>query len=198
MTVSDPERTRWFLRNILPHEPALRAWLGRKQRSGINVDDIVQEAYTILASQPAYQAIRHPRGYLFQIAHSLVVRHIRRARIVDIQAVEDLDQWDTAGAAPSLEQGAIARDELRYLAETIAVMPEKTREAFILRRVRGLSHRDIARQMKISESTVEKHIARGLRLLAERFTRDVTVSPGSDDQSQGAARDEITGNKSKR
>lgn len=167
--LDNADRTRWFLRHILPHEPALRRWLNGKRTAGLDVDDIIQEAYAVFASMEAFAEIRHPRAYLFQVAHSLVVRNVRRARIVPIVAVEDLAGFDVADEAASPERRAIGRDELRRLAETIAAMPDKTREAFTLRRIHGLSQREIALRMNLSENTVEKHIARGLRKLIDGF-----------------------------
>ncbi|MDG2520442.1 RNA polymerase sigma factor [Caulobacter segnis] len=155
------------MRSILPHEPALRAWLGAKRNAGIEIDDIVQETYTILAGRETVADITHPKAYLFQVAHSLIVRHIRRARIVSIQAMDDLMIDTGADDAPSPEDCAIARDDLRRLGQAIAAMPGQTRQAFTLRRVHGLSQREIAARMKLSENTVEKHIARGVRLLIE-------------------------------
>ncbi len=165
----DEEKTRWFMASVLPHEPALRAWLSRKRAAGIDVDDVIQETYAVLAARETIRDIRHPRAYVFQIAHSIVVRHVRRARVVSIQAAEDLEGFDPADDAASPEQTAVDRDELRRLAEAIATMPGQTRQAFILRRVHGLSQREIAARMKLSESTVEKHIARGVRFLIDWF-----------------------------
>ena len=102
MFTFDAAKTRWFMSSILPHEPALRAWLGRKRRTGIEVDDVVQETYSVLAAREDVGGIRHPRAYLFQVAHSIVVRHIRRSRVVSIQAAEDLEGFDPAddGVSP--------------------------------------------------------------------------------------------------
>jgi len=165
----DEEKTRWFMTSILPLEPALRAWLSRKRGVGIDVDDVIQETYTVLAARETFDDIRHPRAYLFQISHSIIVRHVRRARVVSIQAAEDLEGFDPADDAASPEQSVIDRDELRRLAEAIAAMPGQTRQAFILRRVHALSQREIAARMRLSESTVEKHIARGVRFLIDWF-----------------------------
>jgi RNA polymerase sigma factor (sigma-70 family) len=195
MSGDDLERTRWFLRQVLPHEPALRSWLGRRQRLGIDADDIIQEAYAVLAERESVDDIRHPRAYLFQIANSLVVRHVRRARVVSIQAVDNLDQSGFAEDAATPEQLAIDRDELRRLAKAIAAMPGQTREAFILRRVHGLSQREIAVRMRLSENTVEKHIARGIRCLINWFgdggNSTIQTSKGLDSEnrpSHGRAR----------
>lgn len=178
MTFADEDRTRWFLRCILPHEPALHRWLARRRTLNIDPNDIIQEAYSVLAARERVDDISHPRAYLFQIAHSLVVRHVRRARIVSFQALDDLAGLDPADDLGSPEETLVARDELRRLATLIAALPGKTREAFILRRVHGLSQREIAGRMRISESTVEKHIARALRILIDRFRH------GGNDASQ--------------
>lgn len=169
MRAIDRDRTRWFLRNILPHEPALRGWLVRRQPLGLDADDIIQESYAILADLDQVDDIRNPRAYLFQVARSVITRHIRRARVVAIHTVEDLSELDRADDRPSPEQIAIDRDELRRLAQAIGAMPAKAQEAFILRRVEGLSQREISARMAISENTVEKHISRGLRFLIDWF-----------------------------
>lgn len=171
MNGTDRERARWLLRNVLPHEPALRGWLSRRALPGLDPDDIIQEAYTILAELETVDTIHYPRAYLFQVARSVITRHVRRTRIVPIHAAEDLDRFDQPDDAPSPEQHAIDRDELRQLARAIAAMPQKTREAFILRRVEGLPQREIAAQMRISENTVETHISRGIRFLIDWFGR---------------------------
>ncbi|RYG37377.1 MAG: RNA polymerase sigma factor [Burkholderiales bacterium] len=169
MSGDDLERTRWFLRQILPHEPALRRWLGRRQGAGIDVDDIIQESYAALSERESIEDIRYPRAYLFQIANSLVVRHVRRSRVVSIKAVESLELDGFADEAVTPEQRTVDRDELRQLAKAIAAMPGQTRQAFILRRVHGLPQREIAARMALSENTVEKHIARGIRHLIDWY-----------------------------
>lgn len=162
----DPDRTRWFLQYVLPHEPALRAWLSSKRRLGVDVDDIIQETYTALAAKETVEDIEHPRAYIFRVAHTLVVRHVRQARIVSIQVKEDLEWRDNA---PSPEQTLIDRDVLRQVTDAISAMPGQARTAFVLRRVHGFSQREIATRMRVSENTVEKHIGRGLRFLLDRF-----------------------------
>lgn len=171
MSSADGDRTLWFLRNILPHEPALRGWLSRGVLPGVDADDIIQEAYSILAELESVDGIRHPRAYLFQVARSIITRHVRRARIVPIHAVEDLERLDPLDEEASPEQRTIDRDELRHLARAIAAMPLKTQQAFVLRRVRGLSQREVAAHMRISENTVETHISRGVLFLIDWFGR---------------------------
>jgi hypothetical protein len=100
MSGADRQRTRWFLRSILPHEPALRGWLSRSTPPGVDPDDVIQEAYTILAELESVDAIRHPRAYLFQVARSVIMRHVRRARIVPIHTVDDLERLELPTTRP--------------------------------------------------------------------------------------------------
>ena len=169
MRAIDRERTRWFLRNILPHEPALRSWLSRRCPLGLEADDIIQQAYAVFADMETVSDIRFPRAYLFQVARSVISKHVRRARVVSIHSMDDLSQLNQPDEAASPERVAIDRDQLRHLAEAIGAMPAKTQEAFVLRRVDGLSQREISARMAISENTVEKHISRGLRFLSDWF-----------------------------
>jgi len=60
MTLAAHERAIWLARNALPHEPALRAWLARRPLAGLEVDDIVQETYAILAALCARTTVATP------------------------------------------------------------------------------------------------------------------------------------------
>jgi len=161
----DEGRARWLLREVLPHEPALRAWLMRRRVDGLEPEDVIQECYSLLAARERVDDIRHPKAYLFQTARSLVSGHVRRARIVPFQSLDDLDGGDLTEDAPTPERIVSDRDALRRLAQAIAALPPQAQRALILRRVHDLSQQEIARRMGLSENTVEKHIARGLRLL---------------------------------
>jgi RNA polymerase sigma factor (sigma-70 family) len=171
MTSVSDDRALWLAYNVLPHEPALRSWLRRKLSLGFDIDDVVQETYTVLAAKASIDTIRNPRAYTFQVAYSVIMRQLRDSRVVPITAVADIGTLDAAIDAPSPEDAVVARDELSHLRRAIQALPRQTRQAFILRRVEGLSQQEIARHMKLSEHTVEKHIARGIKLLLAQFGR---------------------------
>lgn len=164
-----PHRARWLARNVLPIESVLRNWLSRHSVAGLEVDDIVQETYAILCELETVDHIRNPRKYVFQTAYSVVLRHLRHAKVVPMRALDDLDALQIAINTPSPEQTTIDRDMLGTVARFIATLPGRARQVFILRRVEGISKREIAQKLKISESTVEKHISKALYLLSERF-----------------------------
>ncbi len=163
MRASD-ERALWLSRHVLKHEPALRAWLGRRRIAGLEIDDIVQETYARLITVDQVDGIGNIKNYMFQTAYSVLVSHVRRSKIVTFETVIDLEQLG-ATRESSPEDQVIDRDELNRLARAVADLPGKVRDVFVLRRINGLSQRDVARQLGLSESTVEKHMSRGIYLL---------------------------------
>lgn len=163
------DRNAWLAQHILPNEPNLRAWLQRHRLNGLETDDVIQETYAVLANLPDVTHIESPQAYAFQTAKSLVLRHFRRARIVRIDAVGDIELLSAATYEPSPEQQVSAREDLNRVREMIAGLPAKCREAFSLRKVHGRSQREVAARMGISESTVEKHVGNALRILMSRM-----------------------------
>ena len=166
--VSD-ERAIWLGRHVLPHEPALRAWLSRRRLGGLDIDDVIQETYTRLVAAESVSHVYDARSYAFQIAGSVVIDHLRRMKVVPIASVPDFDYLEVVSEDPSPERQVIDRDELHRLAQMIAHLPGKVRDVFTLRRVHGLSQREVATRLGIAESTVEKHMARGFLLMLEQL-----------------------------
>lgn len=183
------DRSVWLARQVLPHEPALRAWLRRRRIEGLEIDDVVQEAYAVLAGLASVDHIESPRAYAFQTAQSVILRHLRRARVVRIDTFDNLEMLNIPVDEASPELQTSSRQELRRVADLIASLPPKCREAFSLRKMEGLSQRDVARRMGISESTVEKHIGRALRTLMDAMKDGGNYPPNaSEDQDQRDSR----------
>jgi RNA polymerase sigma-70 factor (ECF subfamily) len=167
--VLSEERTRWLMTAALPHESALRIWLSSRRLPGLEIDDIVQETYCRLIRAENIEAVRNPKAYMFQTAWSVLVSHVRHERVVPMQALSTTNELACQAAQPSPEQEVMDRDELGCLAEAMAGLPDKVGQVFRLRRVHGMSQREVARHLGLSESTVEKHMRRGLILLMERL-----------------------------
>jgi len=168
--VSD-ERAIWLARQVMPHEPGLRGWLARRGIADCDIDDIVQETYAKLVTLASVEGIRDPRSYSYQIAWSVHVTNLRRANVIPIKIIPQAEQSNIAAPEPSPEQIVGDRGELEQLAAALANLPDKCRAVFMARRVEGLSHRETAEKFGISEKTVEKHMARGIRALMDIFGR---------------------------
>lgn len=166
--VSD-ERALWLANNILPHEAALRAWLSHRKVLNLEIDDVVQETYAVLVTLDSVQHVHHPKSYMFSVAHSIILRQLRRQRIIAIEAMAEIDRLSILSDEASPETQVAHIQELRQMAELIASLPAKCREAFTLRKVHDLPQREVALLMGISENTVEKHIGKAIRILMNAF-----------------------------
>jgi RNA polymerase sigma factor (sigma-70 family) len=185
-------RLEWFKAIVLPHEAAVRARLRRTCPPGFDVDNLVAEALLKAYQVQDFARITAGRGYLFAIARNLLIDALRREAVVSLDFVADLDilRSDDAMAERAIQ----ARDELRWLQEVVDRLPPQPRQVFLLRRVHDLSPTAVAERMGLSVSTVEKHLAKALRLLAEaraqredhEFGRSAPPQPGStSDRRQG-------------
>ena len=162
-----PTRALWLAEHVVPCEPGLRDWLRRRMSVHQDVDDVIQETYAILASMADVAHIRQPRAYVYQVAQSVVLQQLRRAQVVPIDMVAEIDRLEVSAEDGCPERRASSHQELARVEALIAGLPDKCRQAFVLRRIEGYSQREIAQRMRISENTVEKHVCKGIRVLMD-------------------------------
>ncbi len=172
-------RAEWFAQNILPHEPHVRAWLRRASWRPEEIEDLVQEGYAAIASS-CLDEIRSPGAFFFQTVRNIATDMLRRKQVVSMLAVADVDRLAGADPSPDAVGQLTAIEDLARVKAAIERLPAACREVFILCKVEGLSHAEVARRLGVSQSNVEKHIARGLRLCAALLTRapDESGVPG--------------------
>lgn len=183
------DRALWIARNVLPHEPALRAQIARwRLPLGLDADDVVQEAYSRFASLDSVEDIRNPRNYLYMIARNVMTSHARHARVVSILGADDLDSFGVDSDEPSPETVASDREQLQMLAVAVSELPEPSRKAFLMRVIEEMSHRAIGEKLGMSENAVQKNIAKSLGLLMARLGRGGNAVSGasSNHRKQGS------------
>lgn len=180
-------RAQWIATHVLLHEPALRAFLSARRVVHLEVDDIIQETYAILVGLESVDHIHNAKRYMFQTAKSVMLQHLRRARIVPIESVAELERLGLAIDEPSPEHQAGDRQELRRVIALITRLPDKCRQVFILRKMDGLSQREVSERLGVSESTVEKHVARGLRTLMETLRTGGNGGSGASSYSEASS-----------
>lgn len=164
-------RAVWLSRNILPHEAALRAQISRwRLPPDLEADDVIQEAYAKLSTVDI-DGIRNPRAYFFQVARSLVLMHVRRSRIVSIQAVEHIERLSVPSDEPGPDVQVSDRQQLHMLATMIAELPEASHKAMVLRLVHELSHREIGERLGMTANAVQKSLAKSLSKFIEQLGR---------------------------
>jgi RNA polymerase sigma factor (sigma-70 family) len=162
--------TAWLGRQVLPHEGDLRAWLRQSFAAAGDVDDIIQETYCRLAALTQVDHIEHPRAYFFQAARSVALEQIRRARVVRIETVSEMDTLNLILDDPSAERVVSGRRELQRVRGLIADLPERCRRIFEMRKIDGVSQREIARRLGVTEHVVENEAVRGLRAILAAMT----------------------------
>lgn len=156
-------------RLYVAHWRGIRAYLAKRTRDWTVADDLTQETFVRFVEQGDDGDIKDGRSWLYRTAHNLAVdqaRQIARRRtdatdVADLEVVQD--------DLPSAEATAIARQELDHLRMVIEELPELTKRIFVLTRIDGLTYSETARRLGISDSSVQKHLARAVRHVAERF-----------------------------
>lgn len=157
-------------REILPHERDLRIWLQRRLVDAADVEDIVQECYCRLAQLDDVAHVTMPRAYLFTMARNLVQRQRKRARVVRIEAIGDPFDTPWESELPSPERIAAARQELGRVQAALATLSDRARRIFVMRKVEGLTQKEIAQALGVSETIVENEASRSLRAVLKQLT----------------------------
>jgi len=126
-----------------------------------DVDDILQETFIRACAAAEKTAIRHPRSFMLKTAQNLALNHVTSA----YQRLTDMEDFSSSNVSPltePLESKVEAEERFLGFCRAVRTLPPQCRRVFVLRKVYGLSQQEIARQLNISESTVEKHIVKGM------------------------------------
>jgi RNA polymerase sigma factor (sigma-70 family) len=163
----------WFAENVLPLEAALVQFSRRNWRDKSEVEDMLQDVYVRVFEAACREIPRSPKQFVFTTAHNLLINRFRQQQVVPIDAVADLETLEIAAEDPTPDRIAMAHEEFRLLQAAIDLLPPRCREAIVLGRVEGLTGREIAQRMGVSEAAVSKHLARGLSALSDTLHRDL-------------------------
>lgn len=162
----DDTSARWFAEEVEPHEFRLRAWLAGRFPQIRDLDDVVQDTYVRLFRARRQGSLRSVQGFLFTAAKNAARDVFRREKAHVLERVEDVSQLPLVEDTPNAAESAAANQELEILAEAIRTLPDRCRQVFTLRKIYGLSQREVAARLGISENTVEVQMGRGARRCA--------------------------------
>ena len=169
---------QWFAREILPLESMLERYLRRSWRDQNEVQDIRQDVYVRVYEAALREKPFNPKHFLFQVARNLMIDRVRRKNVVSFDSFADFEAIDTGEDRPDLERSAAARQEVRMLLAALTELPPRCRQVVTLRKIEGLSQREVAKKMGITEDTVERQVSKGVRLLEKSLhgSRTLLVS----------------------
>jgi len=127
-----------------------------------DIEDIVQETFLRSYEAEMSQKIEHPRAFLLKTARNLALNHVDRSEHRLADSFDDLAGEDTLASSESVESQIESQEQMLLFCRAVRELPLQCRRAFLLKKVYGMSQREIAQYLDISESTVEKHIAKGI------------------------------------
>lgn len=157
-------------RLFLAHRREVQSYLTRKLRDSETAADLTQETFLRYAEQhQGGGAVSHERSYLYRTAHNLAVDHVRRQQRERTDNVPDDALLHVAHDSPSPERTAAGRADLARVRAALLELPERTRQIFVLARIEGLTYAAVARRLDISESSVQKHLAKAVQHVMRRM-----------------------------
>ncbi len=147
---------------FLANHDFLKRFLARFFSESQDIEDVAQEAFLRAYIAEQQKDIEQPKAYLFHIAKNLALTKLTK------KSKKITDYLEECSASVVIECGAAADCEveaqqtLGLYCEAVAALPEKCRQVFLLRKVHGLAHKEIAEHMSLSVSSVEKYLLKGV------------------------------------
>lgn len=167
------ERTRWFASEVQPHGPQLKSYLRGSFPGVRDVEDVVQESFLRVWRARAARPIGSAKSFLFSVARHLAIDVLRRERVSPLGPLPDGEAWSVMDDRPDAAESACTREEIGLLAQALAELPPRCREVMLLRQIQGVPQKEIARQLGLSELTVQTHVVNGLRRLESILHRRI-------------------------
>jgi RNA polymerase sigma factor (sigma-70 family) len=146
----------------LDHQSELLLHLARIVDCPEIAAELVQESFIIFFRESKKQTIEHPRGFLFRVAKNLAYDHIKHRKVTENYTQKNDLSVRLANEFPSAEKLVVIDERLEAIKRILEELPLRTQEIFILNRVYGMTYTEIAKEFGISDSAVEKHMAKAL------------------------------------
>ena len=177
-----------ILEAYLENEEALKRFLRRFIKSREGADDLAQEAFLRAFAAESDRLIVSPKAFLFKVAKNLALNELARQSTVAIEPLGVSQAQDVLedSSQAAVDDAVDDRERIRVLARAIAALPPQCAKVFILRKMQGLSQKEIAARLNISVRTVENHVALGL-VRCKAYMRAHGCASGQDNTDTRAA-----------
>ena len=149
------------------HKARLHRLVRQRLPDPSQAEDVTHEAFTRLAARSDLLAAENPLALLTRIAINIIRDGLRTERYRDEREPALRAHFTTVHHTPDPERHTADRQELVHLRDAIERLPPRCREVFIMHKIHGQPHSDVARTLGISRNMVEKHLIRAYRQLRE-------------------------------
>ena len=130
------------------------------------IEDIVQETYVRICQIENKEAIESPKSFMYKTARNLALDYLKQANVRLVDRFDDLSVMESLKIDQNKDEmfeTALIDYEFSSFCDAVRRLPVQCRKVFVLKKVYGCSQREIAGNLNLSESTVEKHIANGMK-----------------------------------
>jgi RNA polymerase sigma-70 factor (ECF subfamily) len=161
MPAADTPEYRTFTILYSDHHGWLHDWLRRRLGNACDAADLAQDAFVRLLVRPReFDSFDGTRAYLSTVARGLCVdlwrrREIERAWLEAVAAQPAVEE-------PSAEQRAAVIEALCEIDAMLRRLPAKAATAFVLAMAYGMTDREVARELGVSDRMVRKYVARAM------------------------------------
>lgn len=159
----DRSESVWFSADVKCHEPALRAYLGKRFPSLPDHDDVVQESYSRLLRARASGRPLFAKAFLFTVARNVAIDMFRRRRVVPHEPLSESDELPVLEETPGVADQLDRQERHELLLEAVGALPARCRQVMLLRHRDELSYKEIATRLGIAPGTVKLHMVKGVR-----------------------------------
>jgi RNA polymerase sigma-70 factor (ECF subfamily) len=147
----------------------IRAKLYRYVRNTADAEELSQEVLLRAWASACSGAtdIRSPRALALKLSYNVAIDFIRHKKVVPIDLIADMDSLELLDERPQVEEILNSHQEIALLTRAMLGLGTKCRHVITLRKVYGLTQQEIAAHLGIAENTVEQHLGKGMRALAQ-------------------------------
>jgi len=138
----------------------------QRMRGHPDAEDLLHSAYLRLEAYRLEQQVENPAAFVVQAAKNIAIDNYRHDRLTTVPS-DRAALLEVMDKSPLQDEVIEARARLKHVSEGLAKMSPRTREVFLMHRLDGLKYREIATALGISQSAVEKHIAKATLFLVE-------------------------------
>lgn len=145
------------------HKDALSGFIRKRIDDASAADDLLQDLYLKLQTLKD-EDVQYPKAYLYRMANNLIIDEKRKqSRFVDMEAHQEGSALEEEVREERSPEAILSQSQrLSIVTQALQELPEKTRDAFCLLRLKQLDKQDVASQLGISANMVEKHVRKAL------------------------------------
>lgn len=153
------------------NESIIKRFLRRFTSNSHDIEDICQETILRALEAEKTRCIHEPRAFLFGVTRNIIRKKLDKDSRSIIDFIGDMTPREYVTEDPTIEDCVDSRKRLFDFIDAVTALPQQCQKVFVLKKVYGYSHKEIAKEIGISISTVEKHVAMGLKRCSDYMER---------------------------